>query len=764
MVLWNRLIWAGVGLAATIAVLSFFPFSAESLGRRRAGRRAPVEPEPRLEARPVPAVRRRFDRAGTIAQLLSLTRLRVRTITTDMTFAAIFGFNLLLQVIFTWGAPRVADSPLYPVTYLMAERVETFMLLVITIIFAGELVWRERTLRYDQVHDSLPMPTWLNAASQCGALLAVQLMALVALALLSVASQAWLGYFRFEPLVYFKMLFVYQFSLLALWAVLALAVQTFVSHKFIGHAIVVGLFVLPNILLGPMADRWHWTFPSELYTYGGRQFSTYSDMNRYGPFVAAVLWYKAYWAAGAAALGLLMVRLARRGTDAGWRSRWRQGRWHWAARAAAGIAVVAFAGLGAAIYLQERTFGRFVPAHVVEDTRARYERAFKQYERLPQPRVTDVDVSIDLQPTRSTFAASGTLTLVNKSQQPIPAVHLNVGSPQEPWQWVRFSFDRPGRDVVTDNALHYRIHEFNQPLAPGETVRLQFTSGRDRPHIDENVEIVGNGTFFSVGSWLPSIGYDRQRELNSEDDRRKQGLPPREDLPPWNDAWGRSRNLFVGDADWITFRATVSTDPDQVAVAPGYLQKEWTENGRRYFRYDMGTAPMHKFFTFVSGRYVVKRDRWNDVDIAIYHDPKHAFNIERMIQATKAGLDYFTANFGPYQFREFRILEFPRYRAFAQSFPTTVPFSEAFAFIGRPEADDDLDDAFYVTLHELAHQWWGHQVVGALTEGSNILSEMMAEDSALMVTERVLGPNRLRLYMRHNLDQYPERPAKLPAR
>jgi aminopeptidase N len=231
-------------------------------------------------------------------------------------------------------------------------------------------------------------------------------------------------------------------------------------------------------------------------------------------------------------------------------------------------------------------------------------------------------------------------------------------------------------------------------------------------------------------------------------------LPRQEDLPPPTDSWARSRSLFVGFADRISFRATVSTEPDQIAVAPGYLMREWTDNGRRYFVYDMGETPIQHFVAFVSARYAIHIDRWRDVEIQIFHDPKHPYNIIRMTDAIKAGLDYFTTNFGPYQFRQFRVLEFPRYRGFAQSFPNTVPFAESHAFIGKPATDGDLDTAFYVTLHELAHQWWGHQVIGAFAEGSNVLSEMLAEYSALMVLERVLGPERLRLYMKHNLDQY----------
>ena len=145
------------------------------------------------------------------------------------------------------------------------------------------------------------------------------------------------------------------------------------------------------------------------------------------------------------------------------------------------------------------------------------------------------------------------------------------------------------------------------------------------------------------------------------------------------------------------------------------------ENGRRYFSYDMGDTKIPNFYTFVSARYAVKREMWNGVNIEVYYDSQHPYNVDRMIQSVKTGLDYFTANFGPYQFRQFRVLEFPRYQSFAQSYSNTVPFSESIGFIFHPTKEDDLDYPLYVTAHELAHQWWGHQVVGAWAQGSNIL-------------------------------------------
>ena len=63
-----------------------------------------------------------------------------------------------------------------------------------------------------------------------------------------------------------------------------------------------------------------------------------------------------------------------------------------------------------------------------------------------------------------------------------------------------------------------------------------------------------------------------------------------------------------------------------------------------------------------------------------------------MVRAVKRSLDYYTAHFGPYQYRQLRIVEFPRYQEFAQAFPNTVPYSEGLGFIARVrEGASDID-------------------------------------------------------------------------
>ncbi len=47
----------------------------------------------------------------------------------------------------------------------------------------------------------------------------------------------------------------------------------------------------------------------------------------------------------------------------------------------------------------------------------------------------------------------------------------------------------------------------------------------------------------------------------------------------------------------------MSTSGDQIAIAPGYLQRAWQQNGRRFYEYSMGITHILDFFAYLSARY-----------------------------------------------------------------------------------------------------------------------------------------------------------------
>ncbi|HEX7831450.1 MAG TPA: M1 family aminopeptidase, partial [Thermoanaerobaculia bacterium] len=131
-------------------------------------------------------------------------------------------------------------------------------------------------------------------------------------------------------------------------------------------------------------------------------------------------------------------------------------------------------------------------------------------------------------------------------------------------------------------------------------------------------------------------------------------------------------------------------------------------------------------------------------------------NVDRMLDAMASSIDYYKASFGPYQFDHARIVEFPGYHDFAQAFAGTIPYSETVGFISDYRKPDTTDYVTGMTAHELAHQYWAHQVIGAETEGKEVLSETLAQYSAQMVMRQTRGADQIRRYLQFELDRYLE--------
>jgi ABC-2 type transport system permease protein len=761
--LYNRLLWIGLGGLSLVTVWALFPMSVEALTARSQGRRAAKAKEQDLaEALPVrsavttrfPQIRQAFTPATTFAQYLSLSRLRLRNILRDVIFWALVALLLAFGINNGYFAGRLADQNVWPVTYLMVQAVEGSALLFLFIVaglYAAELLWRERDTHFDGIHDALPMRESTDWLARLTAVVVVELILLAFAMFIGIVMQTIAGYHHYELSQYFKELFVVTFPQVLTFVLLALFVQTVVSNKFVGYGILIGIFVLMPILF-------NFGWENTLYLVGQTPPYTYSDMNGYGHFVPALFWSITYWLAISATLGVISIAFARRGAEDSFRARIRLAMQRAPRLIPAGLLFALIAvGAGSWYYYNAHVLNEYLDSKARRDIQADYERQFKKYENLLQPKVTAVDATINIDPHRRSFDGSVKMTLENKTSQPIPQIHVT----DQRQSVSNLKFDRPFHLVRSAPRNMYSIYALEQPLAPGETVTLTcnvahqtrgFRDGNEPP------EFAYNGTFFD-SDYVPYVGYNTNIEVDDPRRRREEHLPDLEEMAHRGDPVHSVNNVFFrGESDWVTYHTVVSTSADQIAIAPGYLQREWQADGRNYFEYSLGSTHILDFFSYISARYQSRKEMYHgpggDVSLEVYYDPVHTYDVDDMLASSRAGLDYYQRVYSPYQFTQFRIFEFPRYRTFAQSFPNTVPYSEGIGFIGRVLKPTDIDFTYFVTAHELGHQWWAHQLIGADTEGSNMMSESLAEYSALQVMAHKYGRDLMHRYLRHELDTY----------
>ena len=760
VILYNRLIWLSVGFL--IFALAYRRFRFSYAAGDRPSTAAPPPPTVVAEVVPavflsrvqpieLPRVTRHSDARARFTQYRSVVARSFSRILINRYFFVIVGAGLLFLGVTARQAGRIFGTPTWPVTHHMQEillgTLGAFIIVVIA-VYSGELVWADRDVKANQIVDATTVPSWVLFLGKLTALSATIAVLLGVMLVAGVVTQALKGYYFFEIPLYLQSLYGIYFVDMVLLAALAMTVHVFVNHKYMGHLFVI-LVLVGTGLLGLLG------LERGLYQYAYDSGTAYSDMNGWGPFLVPFIWWKAYWLAFCVILLVVTNLFWVRGeeTRMRWRARLAGQRFSRPARLLTAGASVAFAGLGGFLYYNTDHLNIFRTGKENRRLVAEREKFYKRYENAPQPRVVAVSVRLDLQPRGQDFVVKGQYVLRNKTRATIDTVHLSVSE----YLAIRsLTFDGAGKHVLADSVRDYHMYRLPRPLRPGDTTVMRFELAfetRGFPNRINNTFIVENGSFIPSGAFLPTIGYNESAELSDDEARQKEKLPPKERMRSPTDPATHANNYVGHDADWIKFDATVSTDPDQIAIAPGYLQRDTIENGRRVFHYTMD-APILNFWAVLSARYAVKRDRWRDVDIAIYYHPTHTYNLDRMIASVKKSLDYYTEQFGPYQHRQVRIVEFPRYAAFAQSLPNMIPYSEALGFIARVEKADDVDYPFYVTAHEVAHAWWAHQVIGADAQGSTMLSETLAQYSAMMVMEKEFGPRNLRRFLAYELDSY----------
>jgi ABC-2 type transport system permease protein len=760
-VLYNRMLWLGVALLITF--ISFYRFSFSQflnpikLFGRQSSKTTHADNVQLQSLATLPVVQQRFSTRETMRQMLYLAGFEFRKITRSSFFIIMTLLGIITMYIMSQFMGSMYNTETYPVTYQILEIPASFFYLFIMILLvfmSGNQIWREREQKTDELIGTTPVS---NSALFFSKYLALMYMVATLLAIICITGiliQLSMGFSAVEPLLYIKhsLRSLVSFSIIT---GLCLAIQVITPNKYLGFF----LTLVPILFIELVFDYLEWN--NQLYRFNSSgPTMVYSDMNGFGHTLYTWFLYKGYWLSIIMVLCLIALRYFARGKEKSLKARARLSRHSYPAFYKIALTFFCMFSVSAGAYIYYNTnilHTNKKPKQIEEETVA-YEKQYKRYETIPQPRIVDADINVDIFPKQRQLNINGHYFIKNKHALPVDTLFINyLGVENINYQFAKLEPQTKYQLLKDDTKYGVRIFKLAQPMQPGDSIRFDFTI-RYEPRGFENgnteTSVIYNGTFFN-NLIFPSIGYNADVELSENAARTKYGLPHKPRMAAINDSIARRNNYISHDADWVRFRTTVSTDEDQIAIAPGYLKKEWKEKGRRYFSYEMD-SPILNFYAYLSARYEVKREQWNDVNIEVYYHKGHEYNLDRMIKSVKKSLDYYTNNFGPYQHRQVRILEFPRYNSFAQSFPNTIPYSESIGFITKVDTanEDKIDVPFYVTAHEIAHQWWAHQVIGGNVQGSVLMSETMSQYSALMVMEKEYGRQAMKKFLQYEMDDY----------
>lgn len=767
--MWNRLFWVAICCAVLVFTARRFNFAGDAgavrwwqRGRLRlaggGSRGEPVRGDARREAGAVapPVVRvevphapRDFGAAARVRQTLAIARDSLRELRLVWPWLVLLVLVIKITGTLSALAGMGAGTMVLPTTDLVLAPVEDdapppllLAIRMLPVILAGEVIWRERDANMHGLADAAPVPDGVRFVGKVLGLWLVFVALNALLMLAGVVVQLLRGWYDFDPALYFQILGLRMVKALV-FALVALSVHVLVNQKYVAHFVTLAGVVAST----GVAELLRIEHPLLILGYEPRW--RHSPISGFEPFLGSVLWFQLYWAAWALLLALAARLFWVRGVERSVVERLRLARQRFRGRIAGAVVGASTVVLlvGGFVFYNTNILNAYEPTAAGPERQAEYERVYGRYRGTPQPRITSTDLSVDLYPDRREGEVRGVHLLANRTAHPIDTIHVATSAEVETGD---IEFGRPARAAVLDVELSHRIYVLEDPLLPGDSLRMSWQvrhAPRGFPARGISTAVVGNGSFIAMADWMPLIGYQTARELSSAGERRGHGLPARPAVPSLENVRARSDRSGM---DRIHLDVTVGTAVSQIALAPGELVNAWEQDGRRYFHY-VTDAPIGNRYAIFSANYAVRRAQWENVVLEVVHHPEHDLNVDRMLRGMRASLEQFTERFGPYPYRVLRFVEHPGAGGSLHAAAGNVWYLELFSLMDPDHEPRRIDLPFAVVGHEVAHQF---QPISANVEGESLLSESFAWYAALGVIEQQYGAEHLQRFLGFMRESY----------
>jgi ABC-2 type transport system permease protein len=660
--------------------------------------------------------------------LLSATRIEVRAVLRSIPFIllTLLWAGLAAMQILSDVNGGEYGAAFYPSIGLILNSIRQPLSLVATVIiiyYSAELIWRERTVGMAEILNATPTSSSVFVLSKWIAL--CSMIAVLVASGIAVAVVIQLTRGDFQPGSMLALAGILAAPLM-IFAMAAVLIQTLSPSKYTGllFVLVAGVYVQAGTSLG---------IEHPLLIFANAPPLQFTEMNGFGASISPFFWFMALWTC----LGALFLF--------GAAARWRREKLR---STPALIPAALVLTIGAFIFYNTNILNRWTSRAASLAWATDYEKAYRIAATLPRPHIAAINADIALFPKNRRFYVNGSYTLVNDGTSPIASVLVSI--PRDA-RAAKLSLSNANLTRHDERFATYTFH-FDRPLQPHERAALQFDITYEDRGFTANApdnSIVANGSFITAGRSLPTLGYRRGYEIGDPSERKKRGLPP--------DANAGDDDLA---AEWIGVDVTLSTESDQIALAPGRLTKEWSDGGRRYFHYQ-SDRPIHNNLIFASARYATA----NAGNVSVYYHRDHRANVARILTAATRSLREFETSFGPYPQSQLRIAEAPSYWQFGGlAMPGLVFLSESRALLIDARDPARIDLVTRRTAHEVSHQWWGHHVTPSVVPGASTIIESLPRYSELLVlakrsdVRRSLGFELDRYLTGRTADRNPEVP------
>ncbi|WP_440054263.1 M1 family aminopeptidase [Pseudoalteromonas sp. T1lg65] len=404
------------------------------------------------------------------------------------------------------------------------------------------------------------------------------------------------------------------------------------------------------------------------------------------------------------------------------------------------------------IFYQTSIEGNYQSSTARHAFKASYEQKFASYKALPTLKPKQVKTWFELDLNSKRIAVKGEYVLENRTNSPISQLLVTTPAP--------FNYSQievaSGELIEHDAQLHTRLYKLSKAVMPNESTRFSFAAEYQQngylPLPADNY-LSKDFTYLRFLRYLPWFGYIKHYELQHQSVRDDYALPAlerrtlEEDLEHYQ---GDMSSLY----DWAQLDTTIVTGSDHVAVAPGKLVEHHTVEGTSVFHYQTG-GPVRNLGYIVSSPLEKHSGVHDGIKIDIFApEAKQQYTALHM-QAIKDALQYGNQHFGKLGFNQlnlFSVADF--FPATGYALPQSIFIGEDVGFHVDLDNEHGFDHLYRRTVHEVAHQWWGHGLNGAPTEGEAVLVETLAKYTEMVLLAQKYGEKYVKQLIEFEQQRY----------
>lgn len=735
----NRLLWLAVSAAMFAYTYQKFSFKLfeENSKKKQATETTPAEP-----IHPYKAVNPSHNLedfhidiwfSKLKLEYLSLAKSRVFLVLALITI--VFTAVHLLSEILT--GPINGGRPYYATTGMILESlIEPLVIFgqLIAIVYAVELYWNDRAVNFHAIIDASPTNNLTFYLAKLCNVVAILFSFITLSVLTAIAFQLILGLQRGIHeinLSQYVLLYYYAGIPILLVALFCLFLQGFAKNKAIGLLLGMGVFCL-NIIWKTFSIK----HPLLVFAYVPKFY--YSEMADTIYHHEAFHWISAYWLSLGGLFALLSVLYWRRGDYSIFSNMISSGgsrKWTATSRGLLLCALISFIGTGSYVFYQTNVFNSYMSAKDKLAWMAHYEKSYEQYKNMPQPSIESMKVELHIQPEQRSYQATGQLQIRNQTSQTIHKIMVNVLRQAHLQHSVKL---QGAKQASYDAAYQTYWFVLDHPMQAQESRQLTFTL--DVTHnaftkLDGEHWVTQGGSYIELEDVLPQFGFDQRYMISDEQERLKHGLAAVKLAAP------TAQDQLSKD-DNVTYEATLSMPiaSQQTVVTVGQLQREWQDEGRRYFHYK-SHQKVGLQLAIVAADFHITKAQHKDVNIQLYRSPKHNKDDALMLEALTQTMDYFATHIQPYSDKEYSVVELP-YFAKAQSFGSAQPGM----YLGVENRFFNLDNRgiknnplLNGVSHEFAHHFFGFAIDPNYVGGYPMLTEMLCKYIELVMSKKYQG-------------------------